>query len=67
MSQLNLILILYILGSDWTKAECMMFETSHVSKESLLPKRRGYLNDDINLQGMGLLSYPILSTLSYLI
>ena len=29
-------------------------------------KERAVKNDDINLQGMGLLSYPILSTLSYL-
>ena len=69
MSQLNLILILYILGSDWILDQslvCMMFETSHVyiyEKKVFTLKEGAVKNDDINLRGMGLLSYPILSTL----
>ena len=72
MYQLNLILILYILGSDWIfdqRFVCMIFETSHVWKESLLPKGRGCWKWRHQFGGYGIiiLSYLINLILSNLI
>ena len=65
MSQLNL--ILYILGSDWyfrRKLQWLMLKLHMYEKKVFSLKEGAVKNGDINWRGMGLLSYPILSTLS---